>query len=222
MKRIIYKDRYPYQNKSLEDLPGEKWLPVMDFEDAYHVSNLGRIKSIERWVSHKYGRVLLKPRIIAFSNRKDYNKKTGDYTILLRCTLQRENQPYYRSVSRLVYETFKGEIPPGHVILHQDFDGRNNRIENLIAAPNSQKGKRTYENDRINGDTLKYIDRTKLKKLLRERLSKKVAQYDSQGNLVKIYPSVKQAEAEGYDSKSISWVCKGRWKHHKGFVWRWV
>ncbi len=59
-------------------MPGEKWLPVKDFEDAYHVSNLGRIKSIERWVSHKYGRVLLKPRIIAFSNRKDYNKKTGD------------------------------------------------------------------------------------------------------------------------------------------------
>ncbi len=114
-----------------------------------------------------------------------------------------------------MYETFKGEIPAGHVILHQDFDGRNNRIENLIAAPNSQKGKRSHENDRINSETLKYIDRTKLKKLLRERLSKKVAQYDSQGNLVKIYPSVRQAQAEGYDSKSISWV-KGRWKYHKG------
>jgi NUMOD4 motif len=34
---------------SIKDLPGEVWKPVLNFEEVYHVSNLGRIKSLDRY-----------------------------------------------------------------------------------------------------------------------------------------------------------------------------
>ena len=32
----------------IPDLPGERWLPVVDWEDCYHVSDLGRVRSLSR------------------------------------------------------------------------------------------------------------------------------------------------------------------------------
>ncbi len=40
-----------WKNKSLEDLKGEIWIPVKDFEGLYEVSNLGRLKSLDFYES---------------------------------------------------------------------------------------------------------------------------------------------------------------------------
>ena len=37
-----------YQNLSLEDLPNEVWKDIPNYEGLYQVSNLGRVKSLER------------------------------------------------------------------------------------------------------------------------------------------------------------------------------
>ena len=39
----------PYQNLSLEDLPGEEWKAIAGYEGSYQVSNMGRVKSLKRW-----------------------------------------------------------------------------------------------------------------------------------------------------------------------------
>lgn len=54
-----------------------------------------------------------------------------------------------------------------------------------------------------------------------EALSKSVAQYTKTGFLVKIWPSINEAERSGgFDKSHISSCCKGRLKSHAGFVWR--
>lgn len=50
---------------------------------------------------------------------------------------------------------------------------------------------------------------------------KKVAQYSASGDLIKTYPSTRFAERNyGFDSSSISRCCRGIYKKHKGFIWK--
>ena len=39
-----------YENLSLEDMEGEVWKDVVGYEGLYQVSNLGRVKSLDRYV----------------------------------------------------------------------------------------------------------------------------------------------------------------------------
>jgi hypothetical protein len=52
--------------------------------------------------------------------------------------------------------------------------------------------------------------------------SKPVAQYDLQGNLIKVWPSIAEAQRHGYTVANICKVCKGQRPTHKGFVWKYV
>ena len=40
----------PCENLSLEDMEGEVWKDVVGYEGLYKVSNLGRVKSLDRYV----------------------------------------------------------------------------------------------------------------------------------------------------------------------------
>jgi hypothetical protein len=43
---------YPYQDVSTPLLNGEIWKDIPEFEGSFQVSNLGRVKSLDRTVSH--------------------------------------------------------------------------------------------------------------------------------------------------------------------------
>lgn len=47
----------PYQNLSLEDMYGEVWKDIPGWEGYYQVSNMGRAKSLGRWVLTKGGKM---------------------------------------------------------------------------------------------------------------------------------------------------------------------
>lgn len=54
----------PYQNLSLEDMPGEVWKDIPEWEGYYQVSNFARAKSVARINIHKDGSVhFIKERI---------------------------------------------------------------------------------------------------------------------------------------------------------------
>ena len=53
-------------------------------------------------------------------------------------------------------------------------------------------------------------------------LSKKVGQFDKEGNLIKIYGSCREAGRAGYKHSAISAVCRGEKHTHKGFVWKYM
>ena len=88
----------------------ELWMPIRGFEDAYEVSNLGRVRTVN-------GKI-----------RKQQIARGG----YLRVSLYgRDNKTYQRHVHRLVADAF---IPNPHnlpQINHRDENKENNRADNL-------------------------------------------------------------------------------------------
>ena len=65
----------------IDNLENEIWLPIIGYEDLYEISNMGRVKSIDRYVTNNsHGGIMFKVgRILKFG----YNNKTGYYYINL-------------------------------------------------------------------------------------------------------------------------------------------
>lgn len=55
------------------------------------------------------------------------------------------------AVHRLVYETFKGEIPPGHMVRHLDDNEYNNVPENLATGTHQDNSDDCIRNKRVRG-----------------------------------------------------------------------
>lgn len=93
-------------NLSLENLPGEEWELIENFEN-YAISNYGRIKSLERWVPIPNGgeRKILE-RIKKPQAQRYLNKYLKAYFYHVRCSLFNEGKVYGKSVARLVYYYF--------------------------------------------------------------------------------------------------------------------
>ncbi len=93
--------------------------------DNYQVSNLGRVRTQDYYVTRTDKRVLhRKGKIITpFEGSKDA------LMITLRGK-QTGGKSQYLYLHRLVYETFKGEIN-GKIVKHVDGDKQNNRLINL-------------------------------------------------------------------------------------------
>lgn len=71
------------------------------------------------------------------------------------------------------------------------------------------------------GFVWRYVDEGYKSKI--KSIYKKIEQYDKQGNLIKTYSCIKQAEDELHiDGSSISKCCKGKRKTAGGFIWRYT
>lgn len=97
----------------------EVWKDVPNWEGMYQVSDLGRVRSLDREDNRGYKRRghLLQPGW----------RPTG-YGIV---SLYFEGVPTQRYVHALVLETFIGDCPPGKQVCHTDGDAANNRLSNL-------------------------------------------------------------------------------------------
>lgn len=93
----------------------EIWKAIKDYEGKYEVSNLGRVKSLERTsrLNRKIKERILAPR-----------EHTGGY---LRVQLSRKD--FY--IHRLVAETFIPNPENKSQVNHIDGNKRNNRVDNL-------------------------------------------------------------------------------------------
>lgn len=94
------------------------WLPVVGFEDAYEVSSLGQVRSLDRY-SHglRRGRVL--KAHIGAGNGYPY------------VTLYRTPEKRRANVHVLVLEAFVGPRPLGMEALHDNGDRADARVSNL-------------------------------------------------------------------------------------------
>jgi hypothetical protein len=215
----------PFKSKSLANLPGEQWKDIPGFEGYYQASSLGRIKSLDRTIPHpRLYQQFVKGQILSQSVALNRNIKTGKPMIDLRVTLAVENVIFYFNTRRLIYKTF---IDPkldykkdGLYVINLDNDGYNNRPENLGLVTKSEKQLRAVRRDRIL-PFLKTADRTNWKK--NYSTSKPIEQYDREGNLIKRYPSIKEASRQlNLSDKAIIQVAKGIYKQWNGFVWKYA
>lgn len=104
----------------------EIWKPVKGYEGLYEVSNLGRVRSLDRTITKagRYGMMdvvrkgkLLKPQL----------GKSG-YLCIILCKLGKSKMIF---VHRLVATSFIGDIDEEHEVNHIDYNRTNNKLENL-------------------------------------------------------------------------------------------
>jgi hypothetical protein len=155
------------------DTTNVEWKPLKGFENTYEISSNGVIKNIN-------------------TKRLSYGAKRNGY---IRFSL---NGSKY-SAHRLVWETFKGEIPEDYVIDHIDGNRSNNDLSNLRCITNSEN----MINAQKNGHKGQH----------------KVAQYDKNHNLIKEWSSFTTAAKEyGVTYAAISSAAK-RHGMSCGFYW---
>ena len=98
----------------------EVWKDIPGYEGYYQVSNLGRVKSVER-ISH-INHHIIKEKILCYTlNHKGYKL----------CYLCKKGITRTFAIHRLVYISFNGLIPEGKVVNHIDENKLNNSLSNL-------------------------------------------------------------------------------------------
>ena len=118
----------------------EIWKDIVGYEGIYMVSNLGRIKSLDKLISKKNGvKELKRGKMISIC----YNKRTNVYEVHLR----HENKRKCKKVHRIVAEAFIYNDDPEKKtnVNHLDGDRRNNKVDNLEWSSYSQNLKHAYD-----------------------------------------------------------------------------
>lgn len=175
----------------------EKWAPIKKFEGYYEVSNLGRVRSLDRKMIIKgngggYYEGIRRGKIL-----KQRDSNVGYLRVYLSSVKNGISRSY--SVHRLVAEAF---IPGGgkrKQVNHKDENKHNNIADNLewcTAKYNSSYGTRPL------------------------RLSTAVVQMAKEGDYLRYFPSVsKAAEFIGVHYTTISHAMKDG-RAVKGFYWK--
>lgn len=183
----------------------EVWRPVIGWEGLYDVSNLGRVRSVKRFVRNKNSIRPVESRILKPSLGKN------GYYYLRNC----KGKAKY--IHRMVAEAFIPNPNALPQINHKDENKLNNSVYNLEWC--TQSYNLSY------GNRLEKIRRISLENRNNPKRSKKVAQYDLNDVLIATYQSLHEAERiTGIKQDRISQVCRNK-NHHKtisGYKWKFI
>ncbi len=216
---------YPYQDTVTLNLEGEIWKPVIGYEESYHVSNLGRVKSLDRVIAHpRLKKQFVKGRILKQKVILNENSVSDEPMVDLQVSLSLEGSQRYRNVRRLVYCAFVKNLSYEKdklYVINVDCDGYNNRLENLKAIPIKEKTQRSFSRKRVPESHLSHADRSQWPEHGGLARRKKICQFDINGKLVASFPSIAEASrVTGVGEKEIIGVAKKRYKQWNGFVWK--
>ena len=97
------------------------------------------------------------------------------------------------------------DIPKGYDIHHMDGNKLNNSIYNLELVEH----------------TLHIVEhKQNISEETKNKMSKQVAQYTLDGELVKVWISANECGRNGFDQGNVSACCQGKRKTHNGFIWK--
>lgn len=178
----------------------EIWRDIPEYEGLYQVSNLGRVKSLERFRKGKNNS--------STSVKEKIKKSVISRNGYCRVILWKESIGKWHYVHRLVYLAFNGPIPENMQVNHINEIKTDNRLENLnLMTPKENTNFGTGIERRV-------------KKQINGKKSKTVLKFDLNNNLVKEYPSIRQVEREtGFANQNIVKCCKGKLKQAYGYKW---
>lgn len=182
----------------------EIWKDIEGYEGLYQVSSLGRVKSLERLNTR--GRIIHEKILKPVKNRKNFEYR--------QVSLSKNGKIKNYLVHILVAKAFIENPNDYPMVNHKDENPSNNSMNNLEwcdAKYNNNYGTR--------------IVRQIATQTNRSDCSKPIAQYDLKGNLVAIYPSVKEAWRQtGISRSHISDVANGnpKYKTSGGFIWKFI
>lgn len=180
----------------------EVWKDIPGYEGLYQVSTWGNVRTKDDF------------KLLKLHDLRGYKS----------ITLSKDKTQKSFRVHRLVAIAFIPNLNSYPVINHKDENPSNNHVENLewctysynnnYGTRNARASKKMKENWRAKGCG----DKPDLRKTRYK--SKKVAQYDMQGNLIDIYDSIAEAETvTGTCHSSISRATRGLQNYAYGYKW---
>jgi len=181
----------------------EVWKDVKGYEGLYQVSNMGRVKSLERTVIRKNGKKqTIRERIL-----KPIVGQDG-YLLVNLYDSSGKRKSFY--AHRLVCETFLDNPENKPCVNHIDENKTNNVVSNLEWC--------TYKENNNYGTRNARIAKANVK-----NKSKPVGQYIRDGELVKVWQSTMEVQRQlGFDNGVISKVARGKRKTAYGYVWKYI
>lgn len=188
----------------------EIWKDIEGYEGLYQVSNFGNVKSLNRTLKDKNGRLkrYKGKKITGHANSNGY----------LRVPLSGKN--YF--IHRLVAKAFIENPDNLDVVNHKDFNPKNNLVDNLEWCTFDYNMKYSYANGRF--DHLKEIRSANGKKVISIAVNsrkKKIEMYDLNGNYIKTFNSITIASKEtNTDLTCIVRCCRGENHTAGGYKWR--
>lgn len=171
----------------------EAWKDIPDFEGIYMVSNLGRVKSLERVVA--FGK---QKRIVPEKILKPKKKKNG---YLFVC-LYKNRKAKYLHIHRLVAICFCEGYFEGADVNHKDGNKENNIAINLEWCTRSYNIRHSFD-------------------VLNNSIAKPILQYSRNGAFIKEWKSAVSVEKElPVRARNISHCLRKEQRTAGGFVWK--
>lgn len=186
----------------------EIWKPVKDYEGLYEVSNLGRVRSVDRFVLGSKGslRHIKGKYLIPHKNNKGY----------YLCDLYKENRRKNVLLHRAVAEAFVPNEYNLPYINHIDNNRENCVFTNLEWCTQSYNVKYSY-------DTTDRKSIMNWKSGKENRNSKPILMYSKDGVFIKSFDCISDAERElGISNNGIVACLKKRNKTAGGYIWEYA
>lgn len=185
----------------------EIWKPIKDFEDSYEVSSKGRVRSLDKIVVDNLKgterRRLIKGKIL-----KPYLCKGNGYLLV---TLSKNSKFKYKTIHRLVAESFIPNPNSYPSINHKDEDKQNNNLENLEWCTVSYNTTYGTAQERHS------------KNSINKGRSRSVVQLSLNDELISIYPSFAEVKRKlGYDASYIRRKCYFKYGNNIAFGFKWL
>jgi len=173
----------------------EEWRDVIGYKNYYQVSNTGRVRSLDRYITYSNGRVyfykskLLKPQ----KHPMGYLQVGLSYNAITTSLL----------IHRLVAEAFLENPNNLPEVNHKDENKINDYVDNLEWCTEEYNANYGTKSDRIS-----------------DKNSKTTFQYSFNGDLIATYKSnIEAMKITGFDRVSIQQCCTKKLLTSNGFIW---
>ena len=186
----------------------EIWKDIEGYEGIYQVSNLGRVRSLDRYYTKPHPRNGVPTKYFKRGSiRTNHTLRNGYTNVMLKFEGGKKNF----MVHRLVAKAFVPGYFEGADVNHKDCNRQNNHADNLEWM--TRRDNLIYNNYK-NASAMEQIHRSQRKPII---------QMTMDGEYIREWPSIYAAHlALGLDSKSISGACRQRYgmKTCGGYRWK--